>query len=387
MRYIVAIFLFAVSLSYLCLADENTKGFPPFYTTVHDGDIEKLDIFWPLYSKYVSSSEENQRFLWMGFQRKLLDSERKRSMFLPFWISGINDDGIRYHALFPFWGTAYDFLIYDYINFCLWPIYTSSVVNNQKSKSVLWPFYSKTEGPDKKSIRFFPFFGKTLTYGLEENKFILWPFYSSVKALGKRGGNGFIFFPFYGEINADHLQTRWYLPPFFRFSKSNNQQKKYLPWPFIQLEKGDINKKYFWPLAGYKKTNQDSNGFLLWPFIKWNYSGNKNKGSQRLYFQPIYRAKYVWNKEEEYREKNWKIWPIAQGTKSNDYSIIKILDLWPFKTSGPIERNWAPTWQFLEIKKSAENSEWSFLNRLIYYNKSEECSVWKFWLWQFEKGN
>ena len=78
--------------------------------------------------------------------------------------------------------------------------------------------------------------------------------------------------------------------------------------------------------------------------------------------------KYVWNKRENI-EKNWKI--AYRPRKSNDYSIIKILDLWPFKTSGPIEKL-SPT-LFLEIKKSAENSEW-VLNRLIYYNKSEECS-------------
>ena len=57
-------------------AEEVSGGIPPFYTTVQGGEVDRLDVCWPLYSRAYSKQEQTQRLLWFGFERSLPKQER-----------------------------------------------------------------------------------------------------------------------------------------------------------------------------------------------------------------------------------------------------------------------------------------------------------------------
>ena len=364
-------------------AEELNGGIPPFYTTVQGGEVDRIDVCWPLYSRTHSKQEQTQRLLWFGFKRSLPTQERTRTMLLPFWFSGVTEKGVSYRAFFPLGGTLYDFLIFDRVQFYLWPLYATTSVNDQKSQMILWPLYTRTQGVDEKRLRIFPFFGYSEKVGIEENRFIMWPFYTSVKALSERGGDGFILFPLYGQIDAPHLQTRWFLPPFFRFSHAWDQRTRYMPWPFIQWEEGTVDKQYLWPIVGRKKVGDNRSGFLVWPIIKWDASGNENKGSRRLQVAPVYQFKKVWNTSESIDQSEWKVWPVARGIRKDDYSVIEVLALWPFERAAVIERNWSPSWRLFQIEQSENEVEWSLLHGILGYKRSGEKRVWQFCFLRF----
>ena len=365
------------------LAEEVIGGIPPFYTTVQGGEVDRLDVCWPLYSRAYSKQEQTQRLLWFGFERSLPKQERTRTMLLPFWFSGVTEKGVSYRAFFPLGGTLYDFLMFDRVQFYLWPLYATTSVNDQKSQMILWPLYTRTQGPDEERFRIFPFYGRSEKVGIEQNRFIMWPFYTSVQALSERGGEGFVLFPFYGQIDAPHLQTRWFFPPFFRFSQAEDQRTRYMPWPFVQWAEGRVDKQYLWPIVGLKKVEDHRSGFLAWPIITWGASGNESQGSRRLQVAPVYQFKKIWNASESIDQSEWKVWPVARGMRKEDRSVIEILALWPFERAAVIERNWAPCWRLFRIEQSENEVEWSLLHGVLGYKRSGEQRVWQFCFLRF----
>ena len=146
-----------------------------------------------------------------------------------------------------------------------------------------------------------------------------------VKALSARGGEGFVLFPFYGQIDTPHLKTRWFFPPFFRFSHAGDQLTCYMPWPFVQWAEGTVDKHYLWPIVGRKKVGDHRSGFLVWPIIKWDASGNEIEGSRRLRVAPVYQFKKIWNASESIDKSEWKVWPLARGMQKEDCSLIEVL--------------------------------------------------------------
>ena len=374
-----------VVLVFFSSAEEVTEGIPPLYSTVQGGEVERLDVLWPLYSRTQSEQDKSQRFLWIGFERTLPKQERSRTMLLPFWFSGVTGKGVSYRAFFPLGGTIYDFLMFDQVQFYLWPLYAKTSVNDQKSEMILWPLYSRTQAPDVERLRFFPFYGRSQKEGVERSRFIMWPFYTSVEALSERGGEGFIFFPFYGQIDAPHLQTRWFLPPFFRFSDAPEQRTRYVLWPFIQWAEGTVEKRYLWPVLGRKKVEEDRSGFIAWPLIKWNASGDEKSGGQQVQVAPIYRHRSTWDASRAIYESEWKLWPLASGIRVDKRSVIEVLALWPFERAAVIERNWAPCWRLFRVEKSENEVEWSLLHGLLGYKRSGEQQSWQFCFLRFRE--
>ena len=364
-------------------AEEVIGGIPPFYSTVQGGEVDRLDVCWPLYSRAHSEQEQTQRLLWFGFERSHPQQVRTRTMLLPFWFSGVTEKGVSYRAFFPLGGTMYDFLMFDRVQFYLWPLYATASVNDQKSQMILWPLYTRTQGPDVERFRIFPFYGRSEKVGIEQNRFIMWPFYTSVQALSERGGEGFVLFPFYGQIDAPHLQTRWVLPPFFRFSQAEDQRTRDMPWPFVQWAEGRVDKQYLWPIVGRKKIRDHRSGFLAWPIITWDASGNENEGSRRLHVAPVYQFKKIWNASESIDQSEWKVWPVARGIRKEDCSVIEVLALWPFERAAVIERNWAPCWRLFRIEQSENEVEWSLLHGVLGYKRSGEQRVWQFCFLRF----
>lgn len=360
---------------------ETRSGMPPLYSQVTGGEVDRLDVLWPLYSKRAGEQEISSRVLWFWFEREDPAGAWERSWLLPFWFSGRTEAGRSYRALFPVGGTIENFLLYDRVSFALWPLYATTEVNELKGRSICWPFYERVSGPEIERVRVFPFYGRSVKEGIEENRFVMWPFYSSVQALSERGGSGFVLFPFYGEIDAQHLQSRWVLPPLFRYSRTEDQVTRYLPWPFVQWADGAVKKRYFWPVYGRKEIGGDRSGFALWPVVKWEMAGDEERGWRRRQIVPFYRERTEWEGSGEEQISEWKLWPLARGERSSEGNRLEVLALWPYERAEVIERNWASCWRLFWWERDASGVEWSLLHGVLGYKREGMNRSWRLLFW------
>ena len=375
----------------------------PFYSHTERGEGSVTDIFWPLYSRKKFKDEATSRAFLFYFTHRFGrcdESPRKRRWLLPFWFSGQDAQGEEYRALFPLGGTIREFLGRDKISFALFPTFGKSQINEVKTTSVLWPIYSRTRGDRIRRDRVFPIIGKSVLEGEYEKKFVLWPFWTSATYVHPRNpGRSWILFPLCGRSTLEKESTTWLLPPFFRFTKGEKQNRIFCPWPFYQKVDSEWHQKHWvWPLWG---CDQRDGGlkhrtFLLWPFLWSERSETGLHEKTRRMAVPFFTMERDYLKEEGVAKEDqklvsgyWRVWPLMSRQSSGDGSRFRLLDLWPVKNSAPVERNWAPLWTLYsrtkqggtvtkdllwfawhsETSEVKDRSEWSLLKGLLSCKK------------------
>jgi len=378
----------------------------PFYsrTVVEEGEIQ--DVFWPLYSRKSFKDEKSSRALLFYFTHQFdanQDTPRKRRWLFPVLFQGRNIHGENYFALFPLGGTLYEFLGRDRISFFLFPLFSNSQINEVKTTSVFWPIYSRTRGDGIQRDRIFPLFGKTVLENQYEKKFVCWPFWTSADYFYPgNSGRTWILFPICGRAKMENEKTLWVIPPFFRFTQGAEQNRTFCPWPFFQkIDSEKRQKLYLWPLWGKDEYANDSihRNFLFWPFL-WSSKMEQDHRvkTKKMALPFFFLEREFLGQEENFKEpqteiaRTWRIWPLMSGQREGQTSRFRILDLWPIKNSGPIERNWAPLWTIYqrtalddltrkdllwfvwhsERDRSEDRSEWSLLKGLLSYKKEHD---------------
>lgn len=372
----------------------------PFYSHTVTGEGKLCDVLWPLYSRKEFKDEQSSRALMFYFTHRFATDEetpRTRRWLFPFYFQGRDACGENYLALFPLGGTIHEFLGRDKISFALFPLLGKSQINEVKTTSVLWPIYSRTRGEGIRRDRVFPLIGKSTRKGQYEKRFVLWPFWTSADYFqAGHSGYSWILFPICGRANLEQEQTLWLLPPFFRFTKGEMQNRLFCPWPFIQkIESERHNKFYLWPLwgrdgygGGAKKRT-----FLLWPFLWSERSEEAHRVKTRRMALPFFlMEREVLRKENvppEEISRSWKIWPLMSWQREGEETCFRLLELWPVKNSAPVERNWSPLWTVYKRTNSdgliqkdalwfvwhserdpaADQSEWSLLKGLLAYKR------------------
>lgn len=385
----------------------------PFYskTVLEEGSIQ--DFLWPLYSRKSFKNEETSRALLFWFTHNFeadAESPRDRNWLIPIYFQGTDTHGEDYFAIFPLGGTIHEFLGRDKILFALFPIFGKSQINDVKTTSVLWPVYSRTRGEGIRRDRVFPIIGKSVLEDKYEKKFVLWPFWTSADYFYPGdSGSSWILFPICGRSKMDKESTWWVIPPLFRFTEGEREDRIFCPWPFIQKQNNArIDKFYVWPLWGRKQAAGGAldRTFVLWPFL-WAETVQRDQVTLRRklalpFFYSHSKTLHEPDVPEEERDvlsNGWKLWPLMSWRRAGERSRFRMLELWPLDTA-PIERNWAPLWtlyrrtddggriknDFLwflwhsEKEPSAEEAEWSLLKGLLGYKKSGETKRFEF-LW------
>jgi hypothetical protein len=379
----------------------------PFYshTVLEEGQIR--DVFWPLYSRKEFKEEQTSRALILWWTHKFNAQEeipRRRSWLLPVYFHGQDATGKNYFALFPLGGTIREFLGRDEIAFALFPMFGKSRINDVKTTSVLWPVYSHTRGEGIQRDRVFPIFGKSVLEGKYEKRFVLWPFWTSADYFYPgNSGKAWLLFPVCGRADMEHENTLWVIPPFFRFTEGDKQDKLYCPWPFIQRTKSDeFYKLYIWPLWGEKQfqSRLKHRTFVLWPIFWSEKSAEADRIKVRRMAVPVFFSDYTCREETGSPDGGrtkissyWEVWPLMSWQREGDASRFRLLELWPGKDSAPLERNWSPLWTLYKrtnqggiIRKDifwftwhsereavAERAEWSLLKGLLSYRKEGDA--------------
>jgi hypothetical protein len=387
----------------------------PFYskTVLEEGEIQ--DVLWPLYSRKAFKNEEMSRalLLWWthNFEADAEEAPRDRAWLLPFYFQGKDVHGENYFALFPLGGTIHEFLGRDKIMFVLFPIFGKSQINDVKTTSVLWPVYSHTRGDGIRRDRVFPIIGKTVLENKYEKKFVLWPFWTSAEYFYPGdSGSSWILFPVCGRSKMDQESTWWVIPPFFRFTDGEREDRLLCPWPFIQKTKSEtLDKFYVWPLWGRKQAadGRFDRSFVLWPFLWSDKIQREHVTVKRKLALPFFywQSKQIFEPDAPQEKpaevsRHWKIWPLMSRRQDGGRSRFRMLELWPLDTA-PVERNWAPLWTLYKrtgndgvIKKDvlwfvwhsekepdARRSEWSLLKGLLGYKKNGDSKQFSlFWM-------
>lgn len=307
-----------------------------------------------------------------------------RFRFFPFFFSGRTNDGKDYAALFPFYGSVHNFLLFNELHFAFFPLYAEGKTANVEMKTVLWPFYLTRHGENIDQLRIWPFYGKTTTRRksfTQQNRFVLWPFWSSTHSAGQVSGSGFLFFPFYGHslFERTHRGTeeRWsVLPPLFTYARGDDGFRLLTaPWPFIrQLDYDDHHERHYWPIYGFSETKSLSRSYLFWPLFsisESSASGYRDRFLQAplpLYFHKSRSLLSPTSANSQPLASYSRLWPLFSHryTESGE-TLFRFPELSLWSNSEQIERNWAPLWSLYTYRKKNDGSHcndllWGFLS-------------------------
>ncbi|MCO5067467.1 MAG: hypothetical protein M9910_02070 [Kiritimatiellae bacterium] len=379
-------------------AAQSTQGwhlvaFRPFYSKVEDpaNDRARQDYLWPLGSSRTIGPEEQTRILiFFSFKHGEDRPERRhRFWLLPFYFSGRDAQGDTYRAVFPFGGTIREFLGRDEISFVLFPLRSTSKLNDLETSNWLWPFISKTTGSKVERERVFPFYGRSYREGQYEKHFVMWPLWTDVEYFYPgSSGKGFILFPLYGHTKLEDQETWMLIPPFFRYTKGDKATRLFAPWPFIQRETGDVEKFYLWPLWGHRAQGKTETTFYLWPIV-WDQTSMRGDVRQdRFIVAPFYFHFREGITNEPPQKREVKVWPLFSYRRAGEDSFFRTLALWPLADYSAVERNWAPLWTLYSSSRHEDSVDrellWGLHRDLKRGDEERRWSLFPLWDWHRE---
>lgn len=379
---------------------DQFRAVRPMYSRLLDADAERIgtEVLWPLGIRREFREQLMSRYLLVGvhMDADIHDpSSQYRFWILPVYFQGQDKAGDPYRAVFPFGGVIRDFLAQDQIQFAVFPIWMRTRLKGVETQHWVWPIYKRGEGRGIEHFRVFPFYGRSSQRDNYSKKFVLWPFWTSAEYTYPHShGTGYILFPLVGRIDLNDEQTRMVLPPFFRHTRSDTQTLLYMPYPFIQYAAGEIEKLYLWPLWGRKSIAGSHHSFFLWPiFMRQRIDKGDAVFHRSLALPFVYAHHYrthptLERAEGEVVERYVKVWPLISYQREGDESRWRCLELWPWKDTGAIERNYAPLWRLYERRAQGEAVQSELLWGLARHHRDgdRERYLSVFPLFQYHRG-
>jgi hypothetical protein len=359
----------------------SMQAWRPLYSEVEDpaGDREAGDFLWPLGTTRDLGHQTSWRALFFfGFNHdNKTNQPRERAWYIPFYFSGRDASGQTYRAVFPLGGSIHEFLGRDEISFVLFPIRSTSRLNDLHTSNWLWPVYSVTTGPKTYRFRVFPFYGKSVREGQYEKRFVLWPFWTQSRYdHPKSSGSGFILFPVVGHMKLTDQEVWWAIPPLFKFAHGQKLDQINAPWPFYQYARSKVPgeaahplfqqhpagnyyaKRYVWPLWGRRQMGGIDRTFALWPLLWWQTVERPAVIQHRFQAVPFWMSQRdVAVSNQQVVARYNKLWPLYSYHRQGDESRFRTLELWPFAETAAVERNWAPLWTLWSRQRMGDQRE------------------------------
>jgi hypothetical protein len=368
----------------------------PFYSKVTDpaGRRERKDFLWPVAVSRTLKQEHQWRFLLMYYHDFDINDPTSRYRFVvfPVYFQGRDAHKQRYAAVFPIGGTIHEYLWRDRIAFVLFPLWARHSINEVVTTDVLWPVFSRTEGKGIYRFRIFPFYARSFHRDKFEKRFYMWPIFTWARYKDPgHAGTAYIVWPLWGRVKLDDERTWMVLPPLFRFSKGERMDYSYYPWPFIQHSRGLVEKIYLWPFWGEKRMHGVYRSFILWP-IFWDVRVDRGRDLDRMRLGiPFYYSATKFEKQKgpdgrrPVRAVYRKIWPLFSWQRDEDESRFRMLELWPLRNTGPVERLYTPFWTLYERTRFGENVDHEFLWGLYRQQRrgtnALDVSLFPLWEW------
>ncbi len=359
----------------------------PFTAREEDPAVGRVagDLLWPLGEFSALPPESDWRFLtvWYRCFDTASPRPRWRLWVLPLYVQGRGASGRSYLGCFPLGGRVEEFLGMDEVHFVLWPLWARSWDGGQTTTDVLFPFWSRSEGPNERRWRLFPLYGEAVRFGQYEKRFVLWPFWTSARyKYPGSSGSGWILFPLYGRLDLSDQTSRMWLPPLIRVSKGDRLRMVHAPWPFIRYQTGQHSALHVWPLFGRTTDPRIDRSYILWPVV-WRLRATRGGQVSRSYWiLPFVHLKTTRTREPKdsaraaERTIAWKVWPLAAGECRDGECRWRAPDLWPGPDLPPVERSWAPLWALISHRSGPGSSATELLWGLVRRRREPDGLHW-----------
>jgi hypothetical protein len=339
-------------------------AFRPFFTRETDATRwTTLDILWPVGSVRTWDKRTDWRFLTaFGQDEDRFDpASPYRAWIFPVLFFGRTRERGDYGAVFPLGGRLDNFMGRDEMSFVLFPLYAHSRLNDVETHHVLWPLISRTTGDDVYQARFFPFYGYSSKSNVYEKSYTMWPIWSHMQdKRPKSAGSGFMVFPVIGHVKLKNQETWMVIPPLFRHTRLEKGTEGACPWPIVQWKSGPASKLYVWPIYGRRAAAGDSVTFWAWPFVWKGVTKNDREQRDRFRVFPLYAQesrKVARGGATNVMERYVSVWPVMAYEREGSNTEVRLLDLWPFRDTRPMERNLAPWWTLFSRQRTVEGTQ------------------------------
>ncbi len=372
---------------------DNDLYLRPFRVRTEDraAGWTRCECVWPLlYIRRAGDRRDWAAIVAWGRDNNIRDPRSHWSLAVfPFWFQGRDARGRAYAGLFPIYGRLHEVLGRDDLDFVLFPLWMKSSVNGVVTRDWLFPIVSETRGKGIFRFRVFPFFGRARNRDTFEKKFVLWPFFTSARYdYPTSYGSGYVVFPLWGRLDLSDQQAWMILPPFFRHTRSERLNSWLAPWPIVQIERGQSDKFYLWPLFGYNRSAELERAFLLWP-VGWREKLVRDDTVRRrtlvlpfLYHQTV-RTRATPARPEIVRDRAFRLWPLFSYDRRGAERRWRFPELWPIRDMGPVERGWAPFWSLARGISGAAGRDTDILWGLVRVLRHADgaCRTTVFPLW------
>ncbi|MGE3853962.1 MAG: hypothetical protein AB7K09_19680, partial [Planctomycetota bacterium] len=329
-----------------------------------------------------------------------------------------------YFAAVPFGGTLRGFLLNDWLEFYLFPIFLHTRQDKFESWYLPWPIIHWGSGGGRSSFHILPFYATDVTREQvrdeatgemvdgeirSERRSVLWPIIQWQNIYGEvnvsddprhpRFERQNIFhsemvFPFWNRLRTRNRTTTSILWPLFNVQE--DKEREYVsidaPWPIFRYASGIGEQELrIWPLFHqYRKVGTDGSEEyllnLLWPII-W-YEQQRTYGRVETSFKiiPIF-----WNTTIDHldpadgsvigHEQVTKLWPVFGYVRERDGTErVEFLSPLPDARVPDFENNWAVFWRLFYWERSGDGrrEKWNALGPLIRYERDETSEKFDF---------
>ncbi len=350
----------------------------PFYA--HSSDSEErddvTDAVWPLATGHWSQTQFWWRCL-LAFGNDLNVDDEKSGYecgLFPILLNGRSREGEDYWSLFPIYGHVPRFMMFmSDIDFILFPCYLKYNVVGRERRYYLFPFIGREDDEQLEThTSILPFFGEKENR-MSSSTYLFWPFWTDTvyKETTRNPGESWMLFPVVGHVAREKEEQWMVLSPFFSWAKTDKRERWHMPWPFIQIDNSDRERKrVFWPF--YSQALGEERTFYSGGWFLFSYEDVRMEKQryERTRLFPFYthETRYGQNSkgEEVEKEDYLRMWPFFTRQRTPDYFHWRTLEFNPIRFAGGIERNWAPFWTFYARNETAEELEhdglWGILN-------------------------
>jgi hypothetical protein len=394
-------------------SSHNLNAIRPLLSWEGDKSSYAFDVLWPLFAYRENNFEKYWRFILLySGQKKFEDDPGKpgdspHTGFIPLFFYGDDTNGDFYWSVFPVYGEVRDFLSYDSIYFILFPVYLKTKKGNAEGESYLWPILNWDESPKYKKFRFIPFYAYHERPDSFRRASYLWPFYHTAEYYSaKNGGSGWLLWPLVGKNKFQRLESWSFLWPFFSTHKRLPDEKGEddgfgftAPWPVLQykrnVDRDEDNEEwkfYLWPIYGRSERKDSEYQFIMWPFGSSLHTFGDQGNVEWAWALPLYWSKHGADKNGKISEVYRHFWPFASYlSKADDFSEIRVLDIWIQRNMPAVDRNWTPLWTLFDYQRNGEAFRYDFLWGWIKYSdnrkEGESFSVFPFYNCEYDMRN
>jgi hypothetical protein len=348
---------------------EEDLAFRPLFYSKTEPTQYRLDYLYPMGGYERTKTRLHSYFHFIYRTDRDLTREptekKERSFLLAFW--GDTDKGEPYGGFFPLYGNLKDRFGRDEMNFFLWPVYSDSREGQDMTYTLLWPFFTYSEGSKRQGFKFWPLGGYDRKKNDYEKAFLLWPIFHHEKRYLYTDDPTEInmVWPLYVSSASSKRVSRSVIWPFFNYTYDEDAHYTQwdFPWPILQWAKGDERSIFrVFPIYGRKYWQGVERGYILFPFYWYIHEGD-DRYEKRLdrYLLFSKNETTVWKKDGQ-GERRLRVWPFFYYREEREGNVFLYWPcIIPVDFEG-YERNWAPLLSLYEYRRDPQGgSESKFL--------------------------